>query len=91
MKHQKELAVVKPSALSLDHFKCAVAMPVLMYFGEIWLIATTLFTVLQKAQHKIKTGYGVLALTYSNKDILIAGIGQDNRLGPTVWVSYIII
>ena len=42
-------------------------------------------------QQKIKTGYGVLAPTYSNKDILITGIGQDNRLGPTVWVSYIII
>ena len=48
-------------------------------------MATTLFEVLQKAKHKIKTGYGISAPVYSDKETAISGIGQGNWLGPALW------
>ena len=44
-----------------------------------------LFETLQKAEHYIKTVYGVLDVAYSNKVILTQGTGQGNSNGPTVW------
>ena len=60
------------------------AVLVLMYFGVAWSVATTLFEVLQKAKHKIKTGYGVSAPVYGDEEMAISGIGQGNRLGPAL-------
>ena len=56
-------------------------------------MATTLFGVLQKAKHKIKTGYGVSTPVYGNKESTISCIGQGNGLGPALWahISSIII
>ena len=64
-----------------------------MYCGIVWSVATTLFGILQKAQHKIKTGYGVSAPIYGDEQSTISGIGQGKRLGPALWVliSFIII
>ena len=59
---------------------------ILMYYGVAWSVATTLFTVLQKACHKIKTGYGVSNPVYGNEETAISGISQSNGLGPALWV-----
>ena len=74
----------------IDH---TFAILVLMFSGFPWAIARTLFQVLQRAKHSIKTGYGVSAPVYSNEDSAIAGIGQGNGLGPALWalISTIII
>ena len=68
---------------------------VLMLFGLPWIIARNLFRVLQQARHCIKTGYGVSQPVYRNehKNKTIAGIGQGNVLGPSLWclISTIII
>ena len=42
-----------------DQIQHTFAVLVLMYYGVAWSVATTLFGVLQKAKHKIKTDYGV--------------------------------
>ena len=51
--------------------------------------------MLQQARHRIKTCYGVLQPVYGNEDANdpIAGIGQGNGLGPSLWwlISTIII
>ena len=76
-----------------DQIQHAFAVLVLMYFGVAWYMATTLFEVLQKAKHKIKTGYGVSDPVYGNEEPTISGIGQGNGLGPALWtlISSIII
>ena len=60
----------------------------LMVFRVPWAIAHNLFFVLQQARHSIKTGYGVSRPVYRNGDTnnLIAGIGQGNGVGPSLWV-----
>ena len=40
---------------------------VLMHFGIAYSVATTLFFLLQKAMHKIKTGYSVVESVYGNE------------------------
>ena len=71
------------------------AILVLMFFGVPWIITRILFRVLQQARHRIKTGYGVSWSVYGNddKNEPIAGIGQSNVLGPSLWclISTIII
>ena len=42
-----------------DHIEHIAAILILMHFGVAYSVATTLFSILQKAMHKIKTGYGV--------------------------------
>ena len=54
-------------------------------------MATTLFEVLQKAKHKIKTGYGVSAPVYGEEKTAISGIGQGNGLNPALWALIISI
>jgi len=74
----------------IDH---TFAVLVLIYFGVPWSVAIMLFLVLQKARHSIKTGYGVSKPFYGNGDKPIAGIGQRNGLGPSLWclISTILI
>jgi hypothetical protein len=40
---------------------------------------------LQKANHKIRTGFGVSKLSYGNFDPLLQGTGQGNGFAPTGW------
>ena len=56
-----------------------------MYYGVKWSIVTTLFKVLQKVKHQIKTGYGVFDPVYGDKQTAISSIGQGNGLGPSLW------
>ena len=56
-----------------------------MYYGVKWSVATTLFNVLQKAKHKIKTGYSVSDSVYGDEETAISSIGQGNDLGPALW------
>ena len=76
----------------IDHIYATL---VLMFFGVPWLVTTNLFQVFQQARHCIKTGYGMFEPVYVNKDEdkPIAGIGQGNRLGPSLWclINIIII
>ena len=48
-------------------------------------MATTLSEVLQKANHNIKTGYGVSAPVYDDEETIISGIGQGTSRGPALW------
>lgn len=67
-----------------DKIEHTVAVLVLMHFGVAQSIATTLFQVLQKVLHKIKTGYGVSVIVYGNKNVSITGIGYGNGVGPSI-------
>ena len=68
-----------------DRIQLTFAALVLVYYGVAWSVATTLFEVLQKAQHKIKTSYGVSDPVYGKKESAISGIGQSNGLDPALW------
>ena len=59
-----------------DQIQHTFAVLVLMYYGVAWSVATTLFEVLQKAKHKIKTSYGVSTPVYGDEETVISGIGQ---------------
>ena len=58
------------------------AILTLMFFGVPWIIARTLFLVLQRASHSIKTGYGVFKTVYDIDDPNnpMGGIGQGNGI-----------
>ena len=68
-----------------DRIQHTFAVLVLMYYGVAWSVTTTLFEVLHKDKHKIKTGYGVSAPVYDDEETKISGIGQGNGLGPALW------
>ena len=76
-----------------DRIQRTFAVLVLIYYGVAWSVATTLFKVVQKAKHRIKTSYGVSASVYGNKESAISGFGRGNGLGPALWalISSIII
>ena len=67
-----------------DRIQHTFAVLVLMCYEVAWSVATTLFEVLPKAKHKIKTGYGVSAPVYGDEETAISSIGQDNGLGPAL-------
>ena len=77
----------------LDCIKHTFVVLVLMFYGVTWLVATTLFQVLQKARYKIKTEYRVSEPVHGDKESVIAEIGQGNGLRPALWalISSIII
>ena len=68
-----------------DRIVHTVAIIVLMSFGVPYLAAKTLFLILAKARHKIKTGYGISDWVYGDEEIPISGCGQGNGLGPALW------
>ena len=74
----------------IDH---TPAILVLTKYGLKHEPARILFQVIQKAMHSIKTGYGVSDHVYGNKIIPLAGCGQGNGLGPTLWalISSVVI
>ena len=76
----------------IDH---KIAILVLIVFEVLWMIVRNMFLVLQQACHRNKTYSGVSRPVYGNEDANnpIAGIGQDNGLGPSLWclISTIII
>mmetsp|Transcript_8266 Transcript_8266/g.8103 ORF Transcript_8266/g.8103 Transcript_8266/m.8103 type:complete len:260 (+) Transcript_8266:184-963(+) len=71
------------------------AILVMMFFGIPWMIARSMFRPLQRGRHRIKTGYGLSKPVYGNEEPEepIAGIGQGNGTGPSVWclISTIVI
>ena len=66
----------------IDHTPAIIT---LMQFGLEYNAAHTLFQVMQKSLHCIKTGYGISEPVYGDKTIPLAGCGQGNGLGPTLW------
>ena len=56
----------------------------LIHFELAYNSARTLFQVIQKAVHCIKTGYGILDPVYGNNIVPLACCGQKNGLGSTV-------
>ena len=63
-----------------------MAILVLMSFGVASPIARALFKVLDKADHHMKTGFGISDRAYGNETIPHQGIGQENGMGPTLWI-----
>jgi len=66
----------------IDH---TLAITTLIQFGIEYNASHTLFQVMQKSLHHIKTGYGILEPVYGDKTVPLAGCGQVNKLGPTLW------
>ena len=66
----------------IDHNPAIIT---LMQFGLEYNAAHTLFQVIQKSLHCIKTGYSILEPVYSDEPVPLAGCGQGNGLGPTLW------
>ena len=52
----------------------AVVILVLLSFGMPLTVTRALFEILQKAEHYIKTGYGVSDVAYGNEIILTQGV-----------------
>ena len=66
-----------------DRIVHTVAVLVFMSFGVPAMIARTLFGMLQKARHRIKTGFGISDPVYGDEEVPIQGSGQGNRSVPT--------
>ena len=58
-----------------DRIFYTVVILVFMSFGVPAMIARTLFGALQKARHRIKTGFGISELVYGDEEIPIRGSG----------------
>ena len=58
---------------------------VLMQVGIAYSVATTLFSILQKVMHTIKTGCGVSEPVYGNEERPLASIGQGIGLRLVLW------
>ena len=59
-----------------------------MSFGVPAMIARTLFGTLQKARHRIKTGFGISESIYGDEEPPIQGSGQGNIIVPTTWAVF---
>ena len=68
-----------------DRIVHSVAILVYMSFGVPALIVRTLFGTLQKASHKIKTGFGISEDVYGDEPVPLQGTGQGNGHAPTTW------
>ena len=69
-----------------DQILHTVAILVLLSFGLCSEHARILFEVLQLAEHRIKTGFGVSDHVYGiGDDIPLMGVGQGNGNGMCVW------
>ena len=68
-----------------DRISNTVAILVLMSFGLAHTAAKVLFEVLQHAEHRIKTGFGVSKPAYGISFPPLAGTGQGNPAGPVCW------
>ena len=66
----------------IDHTPAIIT---LMQFGIGYNASHTLFQVIQKSLHCIKTGYSICGPVNGNKSVPLAGCGQGNGLGPTLW------
>ena len=66
-----------------DRIVHIVAILVFMSFRVSATSVRTLFGTLQKAHHRIKTGFGIFDHVYGNKDVPIQGAGQGNGIAPT--------
>ena len=69
-----------------DRVAHTIAILVLLSFGLCSEHARILFEVLQRAQHRIKTGYGVSDHVYGIEDeIPLMGVDQGNGNGMCLW------
>ena len=68
-----------------DRIVHVVAILVLMSYGLSYKSARVLFETLQKADHQIKTGFGVSEVMYGNDPTLHLGLGQGSGHAPTTW------
>ena len=60
-----------------------IAHLVFISFGVPAMITRTLFGTLQKARHRIKTGFGISNPVYGDEEIPIQGSGQGYGIAPT--------
>ena len=69
-----------------DRINHTFAILVLIGFGLCWQHAKVIFEILQIAEHRIKTGFGVSEPAYGiEDDEPLMGVGQGNGNGATVW------
>ena len=71
-----------------DRIVHTVAILVLLSFGIHYDTARMIMEVLQLAEHRIKTGYGVSQHLYGGKkggSVPEMGLGQGNGNAPTIW------
>ena len=68
-----------------DRIQHVAAILVLMSYKVEYTPATTLFSTLQQAEHRIKTGYEISTPMYGNEETPIQGSGQGIGFAPTVW------
>jgi len=68
-----------------DRIVHTVAILVFMSFGVPAMIARTLFETLQKARHRINTGFGISDPVCGDEEEPIQGSGQENGISPTAW------
>ena len=68
-----------------DRIVHTVAILVFMRFGVPAMIARILFGRLQKARHRIKTGFGISEPVYGDEKVPIQGSGQGNGIASTAW------
>ena len=71
-----------------DRIVHTVAILVLLSFGIHYDTARMMMEVLQLAEHRIKTGYGVSQHLYGGKKgdpVPEMGLGQGNGNAPTIW------
>ena len=62
-----------------------VAILVFMSFGVLAMIARTLCGTLQKARHRVKTGFGISEPVYGDEETPIQSSGQGNGIAFTTW------
>jgi hypothetical protein len=69
----------------IGHTQASMAM---QRNGVAKSVVDCLFTTLQHATHKVRTGYGDSAIYYGGSCWLVPlhGIGQGNGAGPAIWV-----
>ena len=67
-----------------DCIEHIAAILILMHFEIAYIVATTPFYILQKAMHKLRTGYGVFEPFFGNERLL-PDIGQENGPRPALW------
>ena len=70
--------------LWLEAISHPIAVLALMSFGVPQKVCKVLFSTLQKAKHRIKTGFGRSEAVYGDEQVPIMGTGQGNGLGPTL-------
>ena len=65
-----------------------VAQVALQRYGIPYAAVKSMFTTLQKATHRVRTGFGDSTTSFSPPtEVPFQGCGQGNGAGPTIWVA----